>query len=234
MKGKEYIASLLNHVVDLGASELIYLIIPWLSSMQKELRQTTLDCLEQFEWKGQHIQHKIRYFIARDAWGPIHKMGRQLVRPTIALLRTKPLFGAQKLAVLLAETGDERALSPLLFWLFQPAFIVHHPIQLDALVPSFTPLFGPFSKSILEAALFVDRITHSGTSQISYQYSLRTGTKAIFKLKETQDLIAQKALKFVHLKKSIALIAVEHRGGLHEYQNFSFDAFLSSSDEEVY
>lgn len=217
-----FFCTLMKHLCDLGAEELLYLIIPYLSSMQKEIRQATLDCLHFFDWKGQHIQHKIRYYAATDNWNALRKMEGQLVRPIIALIRTAPLYKGPRLAMILAQTGDNRALAPILYWLFQPAMVVHHSFQIDEMIPYFRPLLGPTTPQILQAALFIDSVAFSSAHQIRYQYSLTTAQAALKKLEETQDVIAQKALKFVHLKQEISLVAIERKEKASDYLLFSF------------
>lgn len=217
-----YLCSVFKQIALLEAEELTQQLLPFLLNAVQEIRSATIHCLTTLGWRPQHLQQKIQFLAAQNQWQAIADLGPSIALPLIGLLRQKFLHGRAQLVAFLAVCGHEKGLPVVFKNLFDPLFIVHHNFQIDELIPYYAPSLGKVTQAILEAALFVDRVTFSNAQCIEFHYTLDTAIQATRFLKESTDNIAQKALKFVHLKKNVALIAVENKDSSPVYQNIDF------------
>lgn len=217
-----YLCCILEQIAFLQAEELTQQLLPFLLNTVQKIRSATVSCLTAIGWRPQHLQQEIQFLAAQNQWKAIADLGPRIALPLIGLLRQKSLYGRSNLVAILALCGHEKGLTVVLKNLFEPLFVVHHNFQIDELIRFYVPSLGKATQAILEAALFVDRVTFSNAQCIEFHYSLDTAIQATRFLKESTDNIAQKALKFVHLKKKVALITLENKDSNPVYQNIDF------------
>lgn len=229
----QYIISIIEALGIFNGEEYSNTIIPFLSHEVETVRIAALRTLTLFKWTPNHIQNKIRWLTAKGTLDKIDISGKAIVKPLIALTQDFNIYGCEKMMHLLALTGDERALGHILRWLFQPFYILHYPEQIEELVPSFLPLLGKHCSTILKASSFVDKVSFSKPSDVNFNYSLKTAIMATQKMKESEDKIAQKALKFVHLKKPVELTTIKLKEKEDQFILFDFEkqkTLLNHSD----
>ncbi|HON07963.1 MAG TPA: HEAT repeat domain-containing protein, partial [Verrucomicrobiota bacterium] len=99
---------------NIGDKRVVELLIPYLQDKDVDVRKSTADALRKLGYKPSNEIEKIYYYIAKQEWNKLVRIGEPAVEPLLACLKDEDAGVCGSAAYALGEIGDKKVI-PALF-----------------------------------------------------------------------------------------------------------------------